>query len=84
MSHRNYDSSIKEEEKSHETKLDRMIRDDPLSYRIEPDQEIKIKTKKDTNTRRHLSVINEYIKFIFDENSPELKEHLLIYIQYIY
>merc|ERR1712062_310391 len=70
-----------EEEKNHETKLDRMLPDEEICYRIETDEEIIPKMASDTNTRRHLSVMTEYIKFLFEEDSSELKKHFLSVIR---
>ena len=52
-----------------------MIPDQETKLRLPILTEEKITPQSDSNTRRHLSVITEYLKFLFDQDHIELRKH---------
>ena len=66
---------IEEEKSQNASKLDRMAPDEEIFYRLAIDKKILPSIPNDTNTRRHLSVMQEYVKFIFNQDDAELKKH---------
>ena len=49
--------------------------DPEVKLRLPVDNEQPITPQMDANTRRHLSVITEYVKFLFDQDHTELRKH---------
>ena len=66
---------IEEEKSQNASKLDRMAPDEEIFYRLPIDKKRLPSIPNDTNTRRHLSVMQEYVKFIFNQDDAELKKH---------
>ena len=53
---------IEEEKIQNSQKLDRMAPDQPISCRLPIDKKMLPSIPNDTNTRRHLGVMKEYVK----------------------
>jgi len=66
---------IEEEKSQNASKLDRMAPDEEIFYRLPIDKKRMPSIPNDTNTRRHLSVMQEYVKFMFNQDDAELKKH---------
>ena len=75
---------IEEEKSQNASKLDRMAPDEEISYRLAIDSKVLPSIPNDTNTRRHLSVMQEYVKFIFNQDDAELKKHFGSVLRHVY
>ena len=75
---------IEEEKSQNASKLDRMAPDEEIFYRLAIDKKMLPSIPNDTNTKRHLSVMQEYVKFIFNQDDAELKKHFGSVLRNVY